>query len=58
VTPRVVAHASGVKGKGFKSSRVSPAEMDVMDGAQGCKGARKGEGSTPTSATVEDDGSS
>ena len=57
VTPRIVTPASGVKGKGFRSSPLSPAQRDVIDGAKRSKGVREGEGGVPTSATmVEDDG--
>ena len=57
VTPRVVTPALGVKGKGFKSSPLSPAERDITDGAKRSKSVREGDGSVPTSAKmVEDDG--
>jgi hypothetical protein len=57
VDSRIVTPASGVKGKGFKSSLLSPAERDVTDGVKRSKGVREGDGSIPTSATmVEDDG--
>jgi hypothetical protein len=49
-----------VKGKGFKSSPLSPAERDVMDGVKRNKGMgsamREGDGSVPPSEmTMEDD---
>ena len=60
LTPRIVTPAPGVKGKGFKSSPLSPTERDV-DGAKRVKGMggamREGDESTPHSeAMMEDDG--
>ena len=50
LTLRIIAPAPGVKGKGFKSSPMSPTERDV-DGVKRVKGMggvmREGDGSTP-----------
>jgi len=59
VTPRIVTPAAGVKGKGFKSSPLSPTEKDVADGIKRTTGVNSGvrEGGDATSETVvEDDG--
>jgi len=49
VTPRIVTPTPGVKGKGFKSSPLTPTEREIADGAKS-KGisdeARGGDGST------------
>jgi len=59
-TPRIVTPAPGVKGKGFKSSPLSPVERDA-DAVKKSKGmsdtTREGDGNIPPSETMmEDDG--
>ena len=61
VTPRIVSPAPGAKGKGFKSSPLSPVERDTVDGAKRSKGiggaVREVDGSAPPSeALAEDNG--
>ena len=57
-TPRIVTPAPGVKGKGFKSSPLSPVERDV-DGVKKSRGTggttREGEGNVPPSETMMED---
>lgn len=55
MTPRIVTPTPGVKGKGFKSSPLSPSEGDTTDGLKS-KGAndvtREEGGSASASETV------
>lgn len=60
-TPRIVTPTPGVKGKGFKSSPLSPTEKDTTDGAMS-KGTndviREGDESAPASEPVVGDNKS
>jgi len=60
-TPRIVTPAPGVKGKGFKSSPLSPVERDVDGGMKG-RGVgsttRDVDGNFPPSETMMEDGGS
>lgn len=59
-TPRIITPAAGMKGKGFKSSPLSPVERDVDGGkrGRGVSGTTGGgDGSVPHSeAMMEDNG--
>ena len=58
--PRIVTPTPGVKGKGFKSSPLSPTERDKLDGVKESKDAssvvKGGDGSVHTSEAVVEDG--
>ena len=58
-TPRIVTPSPVVKGKGFKSSPLSPTERDKLDGVKESKGAssvvKGGDGGTHTSEAVVED---
>lgn len=60
--PRIVTPTPGVKGKGFKSSPLSPTERDKLDEVKESKSTssvvKGGDGGAHTSEAVVEDGKS